>query len=87
MLLHVHVTVRMHPLPCPWSIYGLADDFVQCFAHTEVGTTVAPLKLYPTSLNGLQRDWVKLQLKFGSLLPQNSFKVHKYLAAARPELS
>ena len=58
-LLHVHVTVHKRPLPCSWSIYGLADDFVQCFAHTEAGTTVAPLKLYPTSPNGLQRDWVK----------------------------
>lgn len=35
VLLHVHVTVHKHPLPCPWSIYGLADDFVQCFAHTD----------------------------------------------------
>ena len=35
VLLHVHFTVHKHPLPCPWSIYGLADDFVQCFAHTD----------------------------------------------------
>ena len=60
VLLHVHVTVHKHPLPCPWSIYGLADDFAQCFAHTDVGTTVAPLRMYPTSPNGLQKEWIKL---------------------------
>ena len=34
LLLHLHVTVHKHSLPCPWSIYGLADDFVQCFLPT-----------------------------------------------------
>ena len=59
LLLHLHVTVHKHSLPCPWRIYGLADDFVQCFAHIEVGTTVAPLRLYPTSPTGLKKEWIK----------------------------
>ena len=56
VLLHVPVTVHKHAL-------GASMDWQMTLSSalpTEVRTTVAPLRMYPTSPNGLQRDWIKL---------------------------